>query len=72
LGVLLRDVRSELRVRTYCATKGFVFRKACLVERLEVQCDESLALLVGDLEVAVHIDDVLEAELASEAIGTAE
>jgi hypothetical protein len=43
-----------------------------LVESLQVERDESFALLVRDLEPPVHVDEVLEAQLAREAVGAAE
>jgi hypothetical protein len=49
-----------------------VFGQTGLAERLQVERDESLALLVGDPEAAVHIDEVVEAQLAREAVRAAE
>jgi hypothetical protein len=46
--------------------------QACLVERLQLESREALALLVGDLQVAVDVDDVLEAQPLGEAVGAVE
>jgi hypothetical protein len=70
--VLLGDARAELDVRAHRLAERLVVGQSCLVERLQVEGDESLSLLVGDLEVVVHVDDVLEAKLAREAVGSAE
>jgi hypothetical protein len=51
---------------------GLSFGKAGLVEPLHVEGDESLPLLVCDLQVTVHVDDVLGAKFAREAVGPAE
>ena len=71
-GVLLGDPGAELDVGADGFPEGLVVGEPGLVERLEVEGDEAVALLVGDLEVAVDVDDVLEAELPSEAVGAAE
>ena len=70
--VLLRHPGAELDVLANRFTERLVVRQAGLVEGLQVRGDEPLPLLVGDVEVPVHIDDVPEAELAGEAVRTAE
>ena len=45
---------------------------AGVVEGLEVQLDEPLPLLLGDLQAAVDGDEVVETQLAGEAVGAAE
>src|SRR5262249_17435941 len=70
--VLLGDACTELDVRADRLPEAVVVGQAGLVERLHVQSDEAIALLVGDLQLAVDVDDVLKAELAREAVGAAE
>src|SRR5262249_27598597 len=70
--VLLGDACAELDVRANRLPEGFVVWQAGLVERLHVQSDKAIALLVGDRQLAVDVDDVLKAELAREAVGAAE
>jgi hypothetical protein len=43
-----------------------------LVEGAGVELDEPLPLLLGDVEASVHVDQVLEPELAAEPVGTTE
>jgi hypothetical protein len=64
----LCDAGAELDVLADCLAERFVLGHASLVERLHVQRDKPLALLVGDAQVAVDVDDVMEAELAGEAV----
>jgi hypothetical protein len=40
----------------HCLTEWLVVGKPGLVDRFDVQLGESLALLLGDLEVTVHVD----------------
>jgi len=49
-----------------------VVRHPRLVERGQVELDEALALRLGDPQPAVDVDEVLEAELAREAVRAAE
>ena len=60
--VLLSDVCSELDVLTNRAAKRLVVGKAGIVERLQVHLDEPLTLLIGDLQIAMHVDDVPKTE----------
>ena len=57
-------------------TNGFpdrsVARHAGLVEQPEIQLDESGAVLLRDLEAAMHVDQVVESQLFGEAIRPAE
>ena len=71
-GVLLGDVGAEFDMGSDGLPERFVVGEPGLVEGLEVERDEAVALLVADLQVAVDIDDVLEAELLCEAAGAAE
>jgi RNA polymerase sigma factor (sigma-70 family) len=70
--VLLGDMSPELDVLPDRLAERGVVRQPGLVERRQVQRDEPRALLVGDVQVAVDVDDVLEAELAGEPVGPAE
>jgi hypothetical protein len=70
--VLLGDTRAELEVSAHRLPEGLVAGQACLVEPLQVHTHEAVALLVGDLQVAVDVDDVLEAQPLGEAVGAAE
>jgi hypothetical protein len=38
------------------------------VQGFQIESHESLLLLIGDLEVAMDVNDVLESELASESV----
>ena len=51
----------------HSAPKGLIVGHPGFVERLQIDLDETIALFVGDLEVAVHVDDVGAAELLREA-----
>ncbi len=70
--VLLCDARAELDMRAHRLSEWFVVGQARLVEGFRIERDESLSLFVRDLQVAVHIDDVLETKFAREAVGSAE
>ena len=70
--VLLSDLRAELDVRTYRFAERGIVGQARLIERLEIQRDETLPLFVGDLQAAVRADNVLESQLPREPIGPAE
>src|SRR5919106_1012483 len=69
--VLHRHPGAELEVLAHGLAERLVVWQAGFVERLQIELNEPLPLLVGDLQVAVHVDHVLEAELAREAIGAA-
>jgi hypothetical protein len=68
----LGNVCAELDVLADGPAERFVLGHSGLVERLQVGLDEPLTLLVGDLQVAVHVDDVPEAELIGESWRAAE
>jgi hypothetical protein len=70
--VLLGGALTELDMRPDGLPEWLVVGQARLVERLHVERHESLQLLVGDFQVTMHVDDVLNAELTCEAIGPAE
>src|SRR5262245_63483336 len=59
-------------MRAHGLTESLVVGKACLVEGLEIQRHESFALLVGDLQMTMDIDDALKAQFAGEPIGSSE
>ena len=61
-GVLFGDVL-ELDVLTDGAAERLVVGHTGIVESLQVELDEPLTLLVGDLQVAMHVDDVPKTEL---------
>ena len=60
---LLGDLGAEFDERTAARNASSSGRPG-FVERLEVEGDEAVALLVCDRESAVHVDDVLEADLS--------
>jgi hypothetical protein len=66
--VLLCDPGAELDMGMHRLPEWLVLWKTRLIERFHVQRDEAFPLLVGDLEVAVHVDDVLETKLARETV----
>lgn len=68
LRVQLRDPRTELNVAAHGFTECFIVGKPGLIERLHVQGDEPLPLLLGDLEVAVHAYEVIKSQFAREAV----
>src|SRR5262249_62352611 len=72
LRVLLSHARAKLDVRAQRLPEWLVGGQSGSIGRLHVEGDEPLALLVGDVQVAVHVDDVLKAELAREAVRPAE
>ena len=71
-GVLHGDPRAKLDVLAHCFTESEVVGYLRLVQRGGVEVDEALALLLRDLQAAVDLDQVLEPELAREAVGPAE
>jgi hypothetical protein len=68
VGVLLRDVRAELDVLPHRFPKALVGGEPRFIQRLQVGSDKSLALLVGDVHVAVFVDQVPESELTAEPV----
>jgi len=56
----------------HCIAEYGVGRQFGRVERGDVQVDEPLALLLGDLQAAVHRDQVGESDLSGEAVRAAE
>jgi len=70
--ILLSDMGAELYVLAECLTERLVIGQPGFIEGLQVERDESFALLVGDLQLAVHVDHVSEAQPAGEAIRAAE
>ena len=72
VGVLHRHLRSEFDVRTHGLAKILVGRHRRPVERCHVQIDEALALLLVDLESAMHLNQMREPEFAREPVRTAE
>ena len=59
--VLHRDLSPELNVLANSCPKLFIAGYAGCIESSDVQLDESLALFFGDLEFAVHGDQVVKA-----------
>jgi len=66
-GVLLCDPCSELDMLAHRLTKRLIGGHPGFVQRLQVDLGEPLALCVGDLQVAVHVDDLAEAQPLGEA-----
>ena len=66
--VLLGNLGPELDVGAHSFPEQLVSRQTGLIERLHVQSHEPLPLLVRDLQMPVHINDVLEAKLAAETV----
>lgn len=71
-GVLLCDPCSELDMLAHGPPKRFIAGHSGFVQRLQVDLDEPLALFVGDLQVAVYVDDVPKAKLLCETRWAAE
>src|SRR5277367_4961077 len=71
-GVLLGHPGAKLDVVADRFAERLFGGQPGLVEGLQVRRDEPLSLLIGDVEMPVHVDDVLEAELAAEAVGPPE
>ena len=71
-GVLLGDACSELDVLPDRAAERLVVGQIGFVESLQVDLDEPLTLLVGDLQVAMHVDDVPKTELIGKSWRAAE
>src|SRR5262245_23224387 len=59
-------------MRAYGLSESLVLRKTGGVDRLQVERHEPLALLIGDLQMSVDIDDVLKAQFAGESVGPSE
>jgi hypothetical protein len=55
-----------------CLAEGFVIGHASLIQGFQVDRGEALTLLVGDLQVTVNVDEVLETDVAGEAVCAAE
>src|SRR4051812_31981130 len=70
--VLLGNLRPELDVLTEGLLKRLIAGELGLRGGLHVEGDESLPLLVGDLQPTVHVDQVVEPEPLGEAIRAAE
>lgn len=69
MGVLHRDLRAKICVRSDRPTELFIARKARRVERRHVKRDEPLPLLLGDPKAPMNFDEGCEAELSVEAVG---
>jgi hypothetical protein len=70
MGVLHRDLRAEINVRLDRLTERFIVGKARRLERRHVKLDKPLPLLLGDPKTPVNFDEVCEAELSGEAVGS--
>jgi hypothetical protein len=70
--VLLRHPGAELDVLADRLAERLVVGQPGLVHRREVERHEPLPLLIGDVQVPVHVNQVPEAELAGEAVRAAE
>jgi hypothetical protein len=69
--VLDRDLRAELDMRADGIAKFHIIGQVGGGERGQVQLDESPPLLLSDMEIAVHADEMSEPELARKAVGAA-
>jgi len=72
VGVLHRHVRPELHVRAQRLAERGVIGQPGRVGGGQVQLDEPLPLLLGDLQAAVHVDEMGEAQLPGEVVGAPE
>jgi hypothetical protein len=72
MGVLHGNLRTEFDVRSDRLAEITVVGKVGGVERRHIELDESCPLLLGDLKVSVDGNEMGEAELSGESIGTAE
>jgi hypothetical protein len=72
VGVLHGDPGAELDMLANCSSERLVIRHARGVQCRQVQLDESHALLLGDTEPAVYVDQVRESEFFSEFRWSAE
>jgi hypothetical protein len=70
--ILHGHLRAELQMGSDRFSKRFVFGHVCCIEGRQVQVDESAALLLGDRQPAVDIDEMGESELSGEPVGAAE
>ncbi len=70
--VLHRDLRAEFNVRSDRLTELLIVGKIRGVEGIHIELDEPLSLLLGDPKVSVNPDEMCEAELSCEAVGTTE
>jgi len=70
--VLLSDVGAKLDMRSDRLTERLIVGKTGLVECLQVEGNEPVPLLVGDLQMPVNVNDVVEAQFAGESVGTTE
>jgi hypothetical protein len=70
--VLHRHLRPELDMRAHRRTKWRVGRKPGCIRCGHVQLHEPVPLRLGDLQAAVHLDQVGEAQLAGEVIRPSE
>jgi hypothetical protein len=71
VGVLPGGPGAKLDVLAYCITESRVVGHLRLVEGRHVEVDEALTLPFRDPQAAVDCDQVLEPELAREAVGPA-
>src|SRR4051794_30324199 len=70
--VLHRDLRAEFDVFSDGLTKRRIVRHSGAIKGAQVQLDESLSLLLGDLQSAVDGDQLGKAQLVGESFRAAE
>jgi hypothetical protein len=70
--VLHRHLRPEFHVLAHGFAEVRIGGHGRGVEGGQVQLDEPLTLLFGDMETSVHIDEMLEAQLPAETVRTSE
>lgn len=59
-------------MRTHCVPERLVVRHSHGIEGRKVEVDEPLALLLGDLAMTMHVDQMLESKFTAEAVGATE
>src|ERR1700722_1760695 len=70
VGVLHGDSRTEVDVFFDGLAERLIVGEVRRVEGCHVEVDEPLSLSLGDVKAPVDVDQMCEAELACEAIGT--
>ncbi len=72
MDVLHRDLRTEFNVRSDRLAELFIVGKVRRIYRRHTELGEPDPLLLGNPKVSVNVDEMCEAELSGEAVGTTE
>lgn len=64
--VLLCDPRTELDMLTHGFAELLIGGQTRLVQGFQINLDEALPLLIGDLQAAMPVDEVRESQFAAE------